>query len=212
MKKVSIAFDVHFSSGAFEFVKELHDITPVQVTGCFLKESDFVNASVPVSFGSIAESVYDDDLVQKSNIHRFSSACKKNNLPFRIHDQMNDVGFEGLRKQTRYSDLLVVSSELFFRNISRNQPNEYLKDLLHISECPVIMVPEKFVFPSTIVLAYDGTEASTYAIREFANLLPELCEKKTMLVYGNDRNDQIPDLNLIKEFASCHFSNFAFSR
>jgi hypothetical protein len=87
-------------------------------------------------------------------------------------------------------------------------PNEYLKDLLHISECPVIIVPEKFEFPSTIVLAYDGSESSVYAIRQFATLFPEFADNRTILAYAGKPGDQIPDLEYMKQFAGCHFSNF----
>lgn len=211
MKKISIVFDGgHFSKGVIEFVRHLNDVTPISVTACFLKQEHFVNSS---SFANIAEYAYENEepLVDAA-IQRFTDACEKYDLNFKVHDYDPNYGIASLRKLSRFSDVMVVSSELFFQNVNHVQPNEFLKDLLHVSECPVFAVPEKFTFPTTIILAYDGSESSLFAIKEFANLFPELCERKTMLVYGYGENEHIPELNTIKDLASCHFSNFGIYR
>jgi hypothetical protein len=83
---------------------------------------------------------------------------------------------------------------------------------LHNTECPVLIVPEKYSFPASIILAYDGSESSVYAIRQFANLFPEMCHLKTTLVYAGSEKNEIPDRDLIEELASCHFRNISFSK
>jgi hypothetical protein len=211
MKKISIVFDGgHYSKGAMDFVRQLNEVSPVSVTGCFLKQECFVDTSTPPYVGTADFELENEDRLLETTIQRFSRDCERLHLNYKVHHYNSTSGMDYLRKLSRFSDALVVSSELYFRNVSEVQPNEFLKDLLHISECPVFTVPEKFSFPDTIILAYDGSESSLFAIKQFANLFPELCERKTMLLHGYEENEDIPELNTIKDFASCHFSNFGF--
>lgn len=61
-------------------------------------------------------------------------------------------------------------------------------------------------------MAYDGTESSVYAIRQFTGLFPEICHLKTTLVYAGNEKNGIPDRDLIEELASCHFKNLSVSK
>jgi hypothetical protein len=212
MLKLSIQFDGgHFSDGAFQFARQLSEVTPVSLTGSFLRQSDFVNIWNPAPMGDIPPVIFEDEqAAEAETIARFKAACEASKISYHIHTGVNSIGYPAMKKQTRFSDVFLVGSEVFFNNVSEELPNRYLKDLLHIAECPVIVVPETFQFPSTIVLAYDGTETSVYAIRQFANLFPELSDRKTILAYAGHEDDEIPDLDYIKEFAACHFSNFGF--
>jgi hypothetical protein len=210
MLKVSIQFDGgHFSEGAFQFAKELSEITSISLTGSFLRQSDFVNHWNPAPLVGIPVLPFGDEQADGDSVmEMFTTACDNNNISYHIHNYKHTIGYPALQKQTRFSDVFVVGSEVFFKNIGGGVPNEYLKDLLHIAECPVIIVPESFEFPSTIVLAYDGSESSVFAIRQFANLFPEFADKRTILAYAGQKEEKIPELEYIKEFAGCHFSNF----
>jgi hypothetical protein len=210
MLKISIQFDGgHFSQGAFDFAKQLSELTPISLTGSFLRQSDFVNLWNPAPLIGISDvSFGDEHALEEATMNKFKAACETNQLHYHVHSFEHSIGFPALQKQTRFSDVFLVGGEVFFSNVSNKLPNEYLKDLLHIAECPVIIVPESFTFPSTIVLAYDGSESSVFAIRQFAVLFPELSEKKTILAYSGNEDEEIPDLDYIKQFAACHFSNF----
>jgi nucleotide-binding universal stress UspA family protein len=73
-------------------------------------------------------------------------------------------------------------------------------------ECAVLIVPERFDFPSRNVLAYDGSKESVYAIKQFAYLFPELTDAETLLVYANDDAEKdFPDKAQIEELAARHF-------
>ena len=214
MLKISIQIDAgHFPEGAFQFARQLNEVVPLSLTGSFLMQSDFVNLWNPGPLIAMPERPFaDEHELSEESIQRFKSECEGSHLSYHIHSYLHTLGFPELEKQSRFSDALLVGSEVFFKNISEKLPNEYLRDLLHIAECPVIIVPESFVFPSTIVLAYDGSESSVYAIRQFALLFPELSDKKTILVYSGDAENQIPDLEYINEFAACHFNNYGTAK
>src|SRR5205085_1671138 len=192
--KILIVFDgKHFSEGALNFACRLADESPVSITGLFLKQSDFVPVWDPGPLPGIGFLPYEteNDGVEAS-ITRFREACLNRNLPFRLHHSAQVTNLPDLMKLSRFYDAIIVGNECFFKNINKQQPNSYLKDLLHAAECPVFVIPEKAALPENIVLAYDGSKSSVFAIRQFVLLFPEFCEKKALLVYEGNRFDNIP--------------------
>jgi nucleotide-binding universal stress UspA family protein len=213
MKKIIIAFDgKHFSEGAFEFASRLNDLNPVLLTGVFLSSMDY--AAMWSVTGGMGGPVYipmpvetDMNAVEES-IRRFEKRCRGNNIDYRIHKDTDGIALAELRKESRFADLMIISSELFFDDFGNHEPNDYLKDALHNAECPVILVPEAFDFPDNIILAYDGSESSVYAIKQFAYLFPELCCRETLLVYASNQLDgSFPDEIQMEELVSRHFND-----
>lgn len=211
MKKILLAFDgSHYSEGALHFAKKLNEKEPVLVTASFLPQVDFANLwsysgggghgneFIPLVENSTAENV-------KRNINRFEAFCLMNKLRFRVHKDYDNFAIPELKKESRYADLLIISSELFYEQAGTNTPNEYLQEVLHEMECPVIIVPEEFEFPKSIILSYDGSESSVYAIKQFAWLFPELTELPTSLVYVGKETTLFPDEKYIKELISAHY-------
>ena len=146
----------------------------------------------------------ESEAVQR-NIERFERLCQKNNIVYRVHRDFFDFALPELKKETRFSDLAILSSESFYKNLGTGIPNEYLKEVLHSAECPVLVVPEKFNFPESNILAFDGSESSAYAIKQFAYLFPELSKNKTLLVYAAEEEKELPQKIYIKELAGRHF-------
>lgn len=212
MRKVIIAFDGrHFSEGACGFAKILNKQEPLLVTGVFLTSADYARAwtMADAGIGSIAYPLAIDPEERKmadENIFLFKDYCQRNGLEFHIHDDSRGFAMAELLKETRFADLLLVSSELFYANTDEDQPNEYLKEILHESECPVLLVPETGDFPDNIVLAYDGSAASVYAIKEFAHLFPGMTELPALLFYAG-KEHEFPNRENMVELASRHFTS-----
>ncbi len=212
MKKIILAFDGnHYSSGAFEFARRLNELQSILLVGIFLPPAQlatlwsFADAAggplIPLLNTETAEPT-------EKNVHRFERDCIQNNIDFRIHKDLFDFALPELKKESRFADLLILGSELFYDQHYNGLPNDYLKDALHDMACPVLLVPEKFEFPENIILAYDGTEDALFAIKQFAYLFPELCGMEVALVYATDQpNDAIPDQVALEELAARHFSN-----
>ena len=217
MKKIIIPFDGgQFSKGAFSFASSLHEIEPILLTGIFLPAVEYARfLFFPTSFAApvfISGSEDFDEKEINSNVEKFSKLCQNNMIEYRVHKDLLDSSMAQLSKETRFADLMIIGSETFYTNGIVEGPTEYLKDALHDTECPVVIVPEKFDFPSNIILAYDGSKSSVFAIKQFALLFPELCDLKIDLVYGGDEEDNIPDQALIEELASRHFTNLTITK
>ena len=210
MKKVIIAFDgSNFSEAAFEFARRLNELKPILLTGVFLPQADLYNLwsyadGVGGLYIPLVES-RESELV-KTSIDLFKKRCQGNGIDFRVHDDFYDFAIPELKKESRYADLLIIGSEKFYENAGKNSPNPYLKFALHDVQCPVLLVPEKFEFPENIILAYDGSEDSVFAIKQFAYLFPELLRKETFLLYvSEDPDDDFPDKIQMEELAARHF-------
>jgi nucleotide-binding universal stress UspA family protein len=213
MKKILLAFDgAHFSEGAFEFARQLNELSPILLTGIFMPLIDYSNLwsySAAATAGMVVPMLEDQDAAEvENNINRFKLLCESAQIEYRVHKDFTDFALPGLKKETRFADLLILGSESFYQHIGINEPNSYLKDAIHNSECPVLIVPEHFEFPEKNILAYDGTDSSVYAIRQFAYLFPEFTGNKTVLLYVRD-NDKIafPEEQNIEELVGRHFSD-----
>lgn len=216
MRKVLLVCDGnHFPNGAFELVKTLNKTSPVLLTGVFLSSVQYSDLWFYPADGSgdILATIMDEDYqIIAKNIDAFTARCQQHNIDYRVHSHADDFIFAAVKKETRFADLMLMSSETFYANVHAKQPNSYTKTILHEAECPVLMVPENAVPPSNLILAYDDSEASVYAIKQFAYLLPEWCGLPTVFVYANRENDGVPDLKYIEEFAARHFNQVSFEK
>lgn len=215
MKKIILVFDgTHFSDGAFEFARRLNTLQPLLLTGVFLPQVELANLW---SYANNGGSPFipllegrESELIQQ-NIERFEKLCQANGIDYSVHKDIFDFALPELEKESRYADLLILGTEIFYENMgTSNGPNEFLMDALHGVSCPVLLVPEKFDFPDSIILAYDGSESSVFAIKQFAYLLPELGNKDVLLVYAeDDATREIPDKVQIEELAARHFNKLS---
>lgn len=211
MKKIVIAFDgLNYSEGALNFVLELHKKSPVFVTGVFIPEAYFANLwsySVGIPGGLILPFEEKESKELQHLEDRFAAFCKHHGIAYALHREYADFSIHALIRETRYTDLLVIGSEKFYQ-VMGTELNEYLKETLKETECPVVIVPEKFSFPEKQVLAFDGGASSVFAIKQFAYLFPELNARETLVVYLSEKNSGIPDKEKMDELMRQHFQNF----
>jgi len=219
MKKILLAFDgSNFSEGAFEFVRKLNDIEPVLVTGVFMPQVDYANlwsyaaaANVGTGLAYIPLIEDEDADVVKKNIEHFEGLCQKSGIAYRVHKDFYSFALPELKTESRFADVIILSGELFYKGILESNQFDYLRDALHATESPVLIVPEKYQFPDNNILAYDGSEESVYAIKQFAYIFPELAKNPTLLVYAQDEKEKdFPSKHLIMELATQHFKDLTF--
>jgi hypothetical protein len=115
------------------------------------------------------------------------------------------MAISSLIEESRFADGLLVSSELFYENVQKDQPNFYLEEVLKKAECPVMLIPENYEEPQQVILTYDGNESSVFAIKQFAYVYPELAKKETVLISMTDQEERLPEYNLITELVSRHY-------
>lgn len=209
MKKILVVFDgYNFSPASLDFVQNLSLNTPFLLTGVFLSSIDYKTLlGYPLGVGGYITAIeYDNELFVK-NVAYFKEYCEKNGFEYRVHDDMGGDALDILKMETRFADLLVLGSETFFKDITISTPSEYLDDIIRDTECPILLLPEDYSFPEQLVLTYDGSKNSMYALKQFAYVLPELCGKEATLVYGSSKKEDLPNVDMLEEFATRHYSN-----
>jgi nucleotide-binding universal stress UspA family protein len=212
MKKIIMAVDgTNFSEGAFEFVRQLNEKASLLLTGVFVPQMDYANlwsyaaaSSGGAAFIPLVEEEESDEVI--AHIQKFESLCQKHGITYRVHKDFYDFALPELKRESRFADVMILSGELFYRQIIGANQMEYMRHVLHNSECPVLLVPEKFQFPDNNTLAYDGSEESVFAIKQFAYIFPELASNPTLLVYADeDSEKELPSKDLIIELATQHY-------
>lgn len=212
MKKVLLAADcTKFSEGAFEFARRMNEREKILLAGAFLPQINFSTLwsyaggepgalLMPSPEGEEKEAI-------EGNIAHFEILCRKHDIDYTVHRQFFDFALPEFKIETRFADLAILSSQVFFGTYGTTESGEYLKNALHEAECPAIIVPEKFSYPESNILAYDGSPSSVFAIKQFAYLFPELCENKTWLVkVGHGDKEGLPHEENIEELVGRHFS------
>lgn len=216
MKKILLICDGgHFPQGAFDFVVEHYKDAGCLLTGIFLSPSQYANLWFYTldPTGELVTSLMEEDRVLiNNNTALFKSLCEKHGIEYRVHEDIDATIFPAIKKESRFADIMLLGAGLFYRNLDSEQPNKYTRTVLHEAECPVLLVPEVYTQPSNIILSYDGSAESVYAIRQFAGLFPTWCALETQLVFVSDKGEDIPEPALIEEYASRHFNRLTITR
>ena len=206
MKKVITVFDgENFSESAINFVKQYPAVKKPLLVGVFLSSVDYSNEFSSISMGGSIIPVIDDVEKVAKNIKRFKSLCEMHQLEYKMHNDSGEEALEQLREETVFADLLILSSEHFFSRAGEEQPSANMRKILERSECPVLLLPEEYNFPKNNIFAYDGSESSVYAIKQFSYVFPEFRGNESTLVYASDKEGDIPEKRLVEELLGRHF-------
>lgn len=214
MNKIIIALDgTHFPKGAFEFAKQINSTTEILLAGIFLSPVDYSKLLAFSGMEGISMMPEwlmrnEDDVIVNKNISLFEEACIKEGIQYRIHKETDLSALTSLVDETRFADVLLVSSKLFYENVQKEQPNFYLEEVLKKAECPVMLVPEKYDSPKQVVLTYDGSESSVFALKQFAYLFPQFTSYETKLISINKTQiNEMTEYNMVTELVSTHFQD-----
>lgn len=205
-----------FPESAFNFLKSLQEQDSISVTGLFFSALDY-NSMISVShipIGTPYLRLKEGELHEiRANKEQFARKCTGSYLKFHIHDNEEPWDNHLFARETRFADLVVLSGKAFYEEIEAAQPNLFLQEALHTAECPVMIIPEHFVAPEHICIAYDGSRDSLYAIKQFCYLFPRYTELPTEIIYVREETSKdIPELELLKDFSRLHFTSMSFSK
>ena len=205
-----------FPQGAFNFLVSLQQQEPVHVLGLFFNPID-IDATVAATqlpmkapYDRLREREHE---IMSANKELFATQCERHHIQYKILpcDEQWDKAI--LVKESRFSDVLLLSGELFYADISLQQPNVYLNEALCGAECPVLVIPEDFKQCDHLLMGYDGSRESLFAIKQFCYLFPHLTDLPTEMVYARDESSEdIPDLERLRQYTRQHFDAMGFSK
>lgn len=217
MKKILFLCDGdNFSAGAFQFIKLIRANEPLFIKGIFFTPVEF-GELIPVSFMPIAQPYVrlkeeEETMVEKSK-QQFVEACRSARIKFHIHEKSEGWDRNLFRKESRFADLVVVGSSLFASEMLADQPSFFMQEALRETEAPVVIVPDNFDEVQRLAIGYDGQPETIFALKQFTYLFPELTDLPAEFVYAKaEGSDEIPDKELLEEYASLHFNSLAASK
>jgi hypothetical protein len=205
-----------FPQGAFNFLCSLQAQEPVHVLGLFFNPID-VDAMVAVS-QIVVQGPYDrlkeeEHEAMEAAKESFARQCEQHHIRYQVHVHDGQWDKDILVGESRFADVLVLSGELFYADINLRQPNVYLREALSGAECPVVIIPEVYKQCDHVFMAYDGTKESLFAIKQFCYLFPWLTDLPTEMLYVRDEpEDNIPDLERLRQYTRQHFDAMGFSK
>jgi nucleotide-binding universal stress UspA family protein len=143
---------------------------------------------------------------RNESVNKFEQACQNAGTNYTIHRDRN-VAIQELLHESIYADLVIISEDETVTRYEEPAPTRFIRELLNDVQCPVVVVPAKYMPVDKIVLLYDGEPSSVYAVRMFSYLFESLKEFETQIltVKAREENLHLPDNRLMKEFIKRHY-------
>ena len=220
MKKILIAVDpIHLSQNTLAFGLYLARLTRSKITGVFLENLEaeskpVVNSSYDSIFLEYQPNENDTSVKEKikslqQNIQYFRSYFENHGVVCSIHEDKG-VPIEEIIYESRYADLLVIDVESDFTE-TKGVPGNFARKMMAEAECPVIIAPQTFNGVHEIIFAYNSSKSCMYAIKQFADLLPELESLKiTILEIHQPGQDPYLHNDKFKEWLETRFSDIHY--
>lgn len=205
-----------FPKGPFAFLHAMLLQERLHAKALFFRPVDYATlaaASAITGIGPILDlDDHEKDVVEEHKT-QFARQCEQHHLLYDIHENNRAWDKDLVIGESRFVDLILVSGEQFYAEADHHQPNSFLRETLHVAECPVIVVPEDFSKIQHLFMAYDGSKESMYAIKQFCYLFPHLTDLPTEIVYAKDEtSNSIPDLDRLKQFTRSKLNCMSFSK
>lgn len=214
MKKIIAAFDgLKYSESTRDYSIYLAKQTSTHLVGVFLDDALYTSYKI---YDLIAKEGVSDDMLKKyeakdrqdrySASKDFEKYCQKSGLEYTVHHDKN-IAIQELKHESIYADMMVINVKETFTHYTEKLPTHFIRDLLSDVQCPVLIVPEKYVPLKKVILLYDGEPSSVHAIKMFSYLLPQLKGLKTEVISVNpvDATLHITENKLMKEFMKRHY-------
>ena len=218
MQKILVALDsTKINMTTLEFACYLGRIARSKITGLLLEnlESDkkpvlrtmyqttYLDWQPDVKSPAYQEKMKDIE----NNIARFKEACTNRGVNCDVYRDSGVPSAE-LIAESRFADLLVIDPDSEYGETSKEHHMEFVRDILKLSECPVIIAPETFDELEELIFCYDGSRSSFYAIKQFEYLLPEFSNKKVTLLEVNKPGDEsVPYQDRVRAWFRHHYEN-----
>jgi len=220
MNKIVAAFDgLKFSEGTKSYSIEMAKQEDTHLVGVFLDDFTYTSYKIYdlIRSKGVAEDKLkrldaEDEETRKKASVKFEQACRKAGINYSIHHDRS-IALRELLHESIYSDLLIIDAKETFTHYTQKVPTRFIRELLGDVQCPVLLVPSRYKPVEKVLLLYDGSPTSVYAVKMFCYLLPQ-CTKlpaEVISVKNMSKDMHLPDNRLMKEFMKRHFPQAAYT-
>ncbi len=200
MKKILVVFNgINAPWHILRFATNIAKTSDAVVHGIFLMDreikdpypNDLALTETDVTRGTVIE---EDAILESHNISMFENTCKISGVDCQVE---KNVLLEELIEQSRQADLIIADTTPDFQEYSLN-------DILKDSHCPVCLVSINTPVVEKILLLYNGSASSKFAIEKFNDLFTKWAHLPATLLTINPsekfENDEFLNNWLPKHF------------
>lgn len=209
MKNILVVIDsLNFTESQLGPVKYISRLAKGRVTVALL---EMLPPPLPVLIPAIGDAMFYSDAAAEENIReryeqiranteKLRAACSLLGMDITLHTY-EKPGLEAVIHESRFADLLLIQHNLSFAPFRDSEPSAFIRELLLKAECPVLTLPGNMEVIKEVVLAYNGTYSSMYAIRTFFYLFPLLALRKVKVIYVKEKEmPYIPDNHMLRHY------------
>lgn len=159
----------------------------------------------------LRESIAERDRLRKEHLDYLFTICGDGEVEFTLHESIGSP-VQKVVEESRFADLLLISSSTSFATLYDSKPPQFVKDVLVLAQCPVMVLPEKGIRIKELIFSYNGTFSSMYAIRQFTQLFPDLSDIPVNLVYVAEGNHTtLPNESLVMSYLDNHYDEVKYT-
>lgn len=218
-KKILAVFDGYkFSQSTLDYAIQLTKEADAFLVGVFLDESFYrsYNTLQILKTHKDAEQILlkldtKDQEKRDAAVTKFQKACGQAGVAYTFH-RNKDIAIHELKQESIYADLIIINDSETFSRVAEDSPTRFIKELLADVQCPVLVVPNKFIPIDKIILLYDGAPSSVFAIKMFSYVLNGMGDLPVEVFTVKDKKgtSHVSDNKLMKEFIKRHFPKVKF--
>jgi hypothetical protein len=119
----------------------------------------------------------EDQRLIEVNIQYFKDECTAAGVPYGV-DVQQQTTLKDLIEQSYFADLIITDADA-------DMGPYQLKDLLTDAHCSMCLIPRRAHPVEQVVLCYDGSDSSIYALKQYSYLFPQWSGKPTTLLTVN---------------------------
>ncbi len=221
MEKILVPANAqNYKPEILDFASYIAKLGKSKLVGVFIENKQLDTFPAIKSFGGTAyvEEIIQDPAEQKelmqrveNNIVAFKEGCAQREVTADAHYDAGD-GLANVIAESRYADLLILDPSLSMDKGDDRLPSDFVIDVLSKAECPVLVAPEHFEQIDEVVLAYDGSRSSVFAIKQLYYQLPRLADKRLVILHINKEKIEKWDKQhgQFREWLDMHFANVSF--
>jgi nucleotide-binding universal stress UspA family protein len=217
-KKILLAMEGdRFSNSTLKYGIEIARQTDSLLVGVFMRDLKYAGYAYPIIFDQpfVDTGVYSKFMKEErqkidANIKIFNDKCAREGVAHKVHlDEAAPI--EGLIHESAYADLIIMDSKMNISDLLPDNPSSTLRDILADAHCPIMIVPTSYQEIKNIILSYDGSRSSVYAIKMFNYIFPEWSDAKTYLVNVNEsKGNHLKENTNIRELMGRHYTNVTY--
>lgn len=146
---------------------------------------------------------------QLSEIDYIGQACARRSVESKT-EMIRISGEEMDGFDTRFTDLVILPADAGITKTTGISPS-FVSRLIRHAECPVIIAPPSFEKIEALIVAFDGSASSVFAIKQFTYLFPFHQQTKIFIVHASE-NKGWDDTGKYKinEWLKAHYTNIEF--